>query len=466
MQQIVLSLADWIYLIFVIVIMSCLVARKNAVLPALVGLFLTGLALKGGNLFSAMQVTYKAILTAGVDLLSLILIVAAITTLTKIMADMGIDKLMVAPAKKLMRNPTMSFITLTIVTLLVSWVLRATPTVALIGSLLVPTAVLSGMSPIVAGLLLSIVGKGVALSSDFLAQGTPAVTAKATKLPLGDIFSASIPIWATVSIVSVILLYIKSIRLQKEDKKRRESGDTAYLKVFTETAVADEKVTTPFAKLMIVLIPVLFLADIYATIAFKLTGDDAMALMGGTFYLLSVICSIGYYKKKAFETLFAKIREGWTFSVKVFGPVVVIAGFFWLSGQSLKEIVGNPQMRGLAFDWGYFAAEHVPINKFMVTLLATVASGFAAFDGSGYAAIPIGANIALALGKPIGANVAYIAAMAQMSAIWVGATLVPWGFLALTASVTGTDPQELSRKSFGPVLLGLAAAAIVTAFLA
>jgi hypothetical protein len=466
MQHVVLSLADGLYLFFIIVTFVCLATRRDALLPTLIGLFLTGLALKEGNLLGGVLVTYKAILLAGTDLLNMIMIIASITTLTKVMADMGVDQIMVAPAKKLLQNPLKSFIVLSIVILPISWVLRATPAVVLIGTLLVPTAIVSGMSPVVAGLLLSILGKGVALSSDFLSQGTPAFTAKATKLPVGDVFSASIPIWATVSIVTMICLCIVARKIQKQENIKRLSGDDLHIDAYREAATTKAIEVTPVAKLMAIIIPLVILADIITMVVYKLSGDDAMALMGGTFYLVSALCGIIHYKGKSFEKVMEHARAGWMFAIKVFGPIIIISGFFWLGGQSLKTIVGDPNMQGLAFHWGYFTAEHMPINKFMVALLATVTSGLGALDGSGYAAIPIGASIAMALGQPIGANVTYLVAMAQISAIFVGATLVPWGFLAITGSVVKIDPQELARKSFIPVMVGLLVGVIVTAFLA
>jgi C4-dicarboxylate transporter len=150
----------------------------------------------------------------------------------------------------------------------------------------------------------------------------------------------------------------------------------------------------------------------------------------------------------------------------VFGPVVIIAGFFWLGGDSLKDILKDKNAQGLMFDWGFYIAAHVPINTFMVSIMVTVAGILAAFDGSGYAAIPLGTSIAMALGKPIGANVAILASQAQMAAIWTGATLVPWGFLAVTASFAGVDPADLARRNMWPTLLGLGAGVIVTALLA
>jgi hypothetical protein len=102
----------------------------------------------------------------------------------------------------------------------------------------------------------------------------------------------------------------------------------------------------------------------------------------------------------------------------------------------------------------------------MVAVVVTIASMLAAFDGSGYAAIPLGASIGMALGKAIDANIAVIAVQAQMAAIWTGATLVPWGFLAVTAAITGVDPKDLARRNVWPTLIGLTAGVVVTTLLA
>ncbi|MDF2571388.1 MAG: hypothetical protein K0R55_2992, partial [Sporomusa sp.] len=408
MKEVVLSLADWSYMIFLVITFICLATKRDALLPTLAGLFVTGIALKG-TLIGGFIVTYKAILTAGTDLLNIVVIIAAVIMLTKIMEDMGTDQIMIMPVKKLLRGPMTSFWVLAVVTLLLSWVIRATPTAALIGALLVPAAVAAGLAPMVAAMVLSIVAKGIGLSSDFVTQATPAVTSKITKIPAGEILAASIPIWATVSIVAIICAFIMTRKMQEEDKVKREAGDVKHLEFFKNTIDAGKNiVASTFGKIMAVVIPSIFVFDIYAMIHWNLSANDAMGLIGGTCYIISLFCIMVHYRDNAFDKSLEYARSGWIFAVKVFGPVIVIGGFFWLGGDSLKEIMGNKQISGLAYNWGYFIAEHMPINTFMVAVLTTVASAFAAFDGSGFAAIPLGASIAMALGKPIGANVAYL----------------------------------------------------------
>ena len=68
----------------------------------------------------------------------------------------------------------------------------------------------------------------------------------------------------------------------------------------------------------------------------------------------------------------------------------------------------------------------------------------------------------MALGEAIDANIAVIAVQAQMAAIWTGATLVPWGFLAVTAAITGVDPKDLARRNVWATLSGPAAGIVIT----
>ena len=214
------------------------------------------------------------------------------------------------------------------------------------------------------------------------------------------------------------------------------------------------------------IIPLSLIADVYFMFTLGLKGGAATALIGGTCLTITMVSACFQYKDKAFAKVMDHARNGWMFAVRVFGPVVIIAGFFWLGGDSLKDILKDKNAQGLMFDWGYFIAAHVPINTFMVSVMVTIAGILGAFDGSGFAAIPLGASIAMALGKPIGANVAILASQAQMAAIWTGATLVPWGFLAVTAAMAGVDPADLARRNVIPTLLGLLAGIFVTTFLA
>jgi len=461
MPEAALSLADWIFMLFVFITLGCLAAGRDALLPTSLGLLVVGSILKG-NIIGGLQVAFNAIFAAATDLLNIIIVIALVVMMTKTIEDTGADKLMVAPLRKLLTNPSVSYWVVGFAMLILSWMIWPTPAVAILGALIVPLAIVSGLPPLIAAMSMSIFGKGIALSSDFIIQGTPAVTAKLTKIPVSEIIAANLPIWAAISLTAAVTAFFIARRAiatvttsdAQLDEMREKAAATMTLEV------------SRVGKVMAWSIPLSFVIIFYYLFTLGLKGGEATALIGGITLAVTVVTAIFQYREQAFAKVMSHARSGWMFAVKVFGPVVIIAGFFWLGGQSLKEITGDENARGLMFDWGYYIAAHVPVNTFLVVMMVTVAGVLAAFDGSGYAAIPLGASIAMALGEPIGANVAYLASMAQMAAIWTGATLVPWGFLAVTAAMTGVNPQALARRNVWPTLLGLMAGVIVTIFLA
>jgi len=465
-QVAALSVADWVFMLFVLATLGCLATRRDALLPTSIGLLVVGSLLKG-SIVGGIMVAFTAIMAATSDLLNIIIVIALVVMMTKTMEDMGADRLMVAPLRGLLSNPSVSYWVIGLAMLVLSWFIWPTPAVALLGALLLPCAIVGGLPPMIAGMALSIFGKGVGLSSDFIIQGTPSVTAKMTGIPVGDIVAASVPVWATVSLVAVSSAFFIARKAIKSGKGRLAEGAAGSLDMEKRAAAATATINaSPIGKVMAWLIPLALILDVYVMFDQKLKGGAATALIGGTVLAITMISACFQYKNDAFAKVMDHARFGWMFAVKVFGPVVIIAGFFWLGGDSLKDILKDKNAQGLMFDWGFFIAAHLPINTLMVSIMVTVAGILAAFDGSGYAAIPLGTSIAMALGKPIGANVAILASQAQMAAIWTGATLVPWGFLAVTASFAGVDPADLARRNLWPTLLGLAAGLVVTACLA
>ena len=468
MQGVSLSVADIVFMFFVIITLACLATRRDALLPTAIGLVVVGTILKG-SFIGGIMVAFNSIMAATTDLLNIIIVIALIVMMTKAMEEMGSDRLMVIPIRKLLGNAYVSYWVIGLAMLVLSWFIWPTPAAPLLGALVVPLAVVSGLPPMIAAMAMSIFGKGVGLSSDFIIQGSPAVTSKLTKIPIEQIISASVPVWIAVSVTAVAVSFfiaVRSIRRSKRGIPDRHGSSISSEDMQKRAATAAGSVNaSPIGKVMAWVIPISLVTDIYFMTTQGLRGGKATALIGGTVLILSMVSCIFQYKNDAFAKAMDHARAGWMFSVKVFGPVVIIAGFFWLGGDSIKDIIGDKSAQGLMYDWGYWIAARVPINKFMVAIVVTIASMLAAFDGSGYAAIPLGASIGMALGKAIDANIAVIAVQAQMAAIWTGATLVPWGFLAVTAAITGVDPKDLARRNVWATLSGLAAGIVITTLL-
>ena len=459
----VLSLADWVYMITIIAILVTLAMRKDALIPSVIGLITIGTIFKG-NIFEGLVVAFNAISAATIDLLSIIMTIAFVVMMNKVMEEAGTYRVLIAPLRKFLDNPFIAYWVIGIACVVLALCIRSTSTVLLIGTLLVPVAIVSGMPRIIAGMILAIYGKGIALSGDFITLGTANITAKSTNLPIMDVVAGIVPIWAATSLVAVVVTTIIAYKVIRE--RRGEDAGCEEMQAKAQAAFGDVKASLA-GKIMAFVMPLAYIGDIIIMLNYKIfQGNNAIALIGGTTLVLAVVTAMLYYKADAFNKLVEFSRQGWAFAFTVFGPVVIIAGLFWLGGDHIKAIVGNPNLQGLTYDWGYWLAAHIPLNVFAVALICMLASALAAFDGSGFAAIPLGATLAVSLGTAIGANVTYLVAGAVMAAIWTGATLVPWGFLAVSAAMSGVDAQELSRRNMIPCGLGLVGAFLMVVYLA
>ncbi|MCL6443467.1 MAG: polysaccharide deacetylase family protein, partial [Alicyclobacillus sp.] len=107
---------------------------------------------------------------------------------------------------------------------------------------------------------------------------------------------------------------------------------------------------------------------------------------------------------------------------------------------------------GYLFDLARALAAHVPLSAVPVAIIVVLVGVIAGLDGSGFSGLVLVGTLALALGTPIGVNIAVLAALGQMGSVWSGGgTLVPWGVLDV-AGVTGVDPEALTRRNFLPVI--------------
>ena len=63
------------------------------------------------------------------------------------------------------------------------------PAVALVGAIVLPIAVQSGLTPLAAAMAMNLFGHGFALSYDAVIQGAPAISAGAADISTADILS-------------------------------------------------------------------------------------------------------------------------------------------------------------------------------------------------------------------------------------------------------------------------------------
>lgn len=485
-----MGLIHWLYLGVALLVMVALVLRKEIVLPCILGIFLIGLAYSG-DVISAVSVLYKSIVVSATELLGIIIVIALITTLSKGLASLGSDELMIRPMAKLIRGQQSAFFIVGAVMLIFSWFLWPSPAVALIGALLLPVALKAGLPAIWVAVSMNIFGHGVGLSSDLFIQGAPAITANAAGVDIATLMSSSIPIWGTMSAVVIAVSYVLFRRdmkalaaetatgAQPQDSAQSPASvapaiaDTGKLAVALESQgntqpplPCDERVFTPFARFIAILTPLAFVVDIVLMILFELRGGDATALVGGTaLLLLSIIMMFRGDFLSGLDAIADYIREGFQFALKIFAPVVVIAAFFFLGNGGIAAEVFGEGAPNILGDVGFALSNAVTIGKVPAVGIETLTAIITGMDGSGFSGLPIVGSIAQTFGAEAGYNVASLAALGQVVTVWVGGgTIIPWGVIPV-AAICNVPAADLARKNLIPVGCGILAAALVTIFL-
>lgn len=320
---------------------------------------------------------------------------------------------------------------------------------------MIPIALRAGLPIIGIAMTMNMFGHGIALSGDFIIQGAPKLTSSAAGVGIGAILRASIPLVIATGLVSTILAFWF---LRRDMKKGA---------VVMEEMVA-EKNQQSFsfaAKFAAIAVPLSFLGTIIATITLGLKGGDATALIGGVSLLLFIIIAFLEYGMKSYDAVMKFTQDGFTFSMKIFAPVIPIAGFFFMGSPDIAPQILGKGAPGYLFDLGKVLAVHVPLSAIPVAIIVVVVGIISGLDGSGFSGLVLVGTLAQALGTPIGVNVAVLAALGQMGSVWSGGgTLVPWGVLDI-AGVTGCSPEVLTRRNFVPVIAGLAVATVVAVIL-
>jgi hypothetical protein len=105
------------------------------------------------------------------------------------------------------------------------------------------------------------------------------------------------------------------------------------------------------------------------------------------------------------------------------------------------------------------------VNKIVVGVMHSFLAGITGLDGSGFNDLPLMGALAASWGQALQLNTAYLAALGQISMIWIGGgTIIPWAVLPVSA-ITGVPAIELCRKNFWPCIAGVGAATIVAIIL-
>lgn len=449
-----LSYVHIIYLCLILLFLVIMACKKSIVVPCAIGILIMGFCITN-SVVDSFQALFNTLVWSGTELFGIITVISLVVAMSKALSSIGADKLMISPLKKVMVNKSITFLLLGIIMFVVSLFIWPSPAVALVGALMLPISISTGVPVIWAAVAMNIFGHGMALSGDFFIQGAPTITAKSARSTAAQLMSGSVNLWIVMSLVTAVVAFICF---------RRDLKNNATIKV--EIPQDTDKIK-PSQRVVFaaVITPIAFIADIIAMISFNLQGSDATALVGATALVLLIVISIvnnGF--KESLENVSESLEQGFAFGIKIFAPVIVIGGFFFLGGADAAQAVFGENVTGILSDIGIFISQNVPLSKFTVVLTQTAVAVVTGLDGSGFSGLPLVGATAATFANAINVNKEVLAALGQIITIWVGGgTLIPWGVIPV-AAICNVSPMELVRKNFVPVICGMAAT-IIAAFI-
>lgn len=444
-SAVVLTPLHYAYLIGVIVILAVMVLKKDTPAVCIAFLFILGLiGLK--SVTGGIITVFSAVLYAGREFMEVLATIALVTSLSKCLKDLGSDYLMMVPMAGIMKTPSLTWWILGLTMFLFSLFLWPSPSVALVGAIMLPFAVKAGLNPLAAAMAMNLFGHGFALSYDVVIQGAPAISAGAAGLDTSSILRQAWPLFWMMGIVTVLSAYVlnrsqldaRGPRLSIQAEPSRPQGHkkaALFLAVFT---------------------PIAFAGDIILMLLCGLKGGDATSMVSGTALLITCLGALLGFGKQSLEKVTGYVTEGFLFAIRIFAPVIIIGAFFFLGGDGITSIMGERFNRGIMNDWALWLAQNAPLNKYMAAFIQMVVGGLTGLDGSGFSGLPLTGALARTFGTATGSSVPVMAALGQIAAIFVGGgTIVPWGLIPV-AAICNVSPLELARKNLIPVCIGFA----------
>ena len=453
-SAVVLTPLHYAYLIGVIVILAVMVLKKDTPAVCIAFLFILGLiGLK--SVTGGIITVFSAVLYAGREFMEVLATIALVTSLSKCLKDLGSDYLMMVPMAGIMKTPSLTWWILGLTMFLFSLFLWPSPSVALVGAIMLPFAVKAGLNPLAAAMAMNLFGHGFALSYDVVIQGAPAISAGAAGLDTSSILRQAWPLFWMMGIVTVLSAYVlnrsqldaRGPRLSIQAEPSRPQGHkkaALFLAVFT---------------------PIAFAGDIILMLLCGLKGGDATSMVSGTALLLTCLGALLGFGKQSLEKVTGYVTEGFLFAIRIFAPVIIIGAFFFLGGDGITSIMGERFTHGIMNDWALWLAQNAPLNKYMAAFIQMVVGGLTGLDGSGFSGLPLTGALARTFGTATGSSVPVMAALGQITAIFVGGgTIVPWGLIPV-AAICNVSPLELARKNLIPVCIGFACTFALACFM-
>ena len=466
-----LTAAHWMYFAGTIIIILTMLFRQNVVVPSILVTFLVGWIFTG-SFTVGLQTIFTSSLVAAGELFNIFLIIAIMTALLHSLKSLGSDEQMITPFQRVMKNGHISFWVIIFVTYAISLFFWPTPAVPLVGALLIPVAIRAGLPPIGAAIGISLAGQGMALSSDYVIQIAPTLTATAAGVDVASVADKGFILSIVTGLVAITLAYLflrKHIQKPSNDHLIAWENSGGNAMNSEDNATSDTNGKSKYSLLFAILVPSTFLVIIIYMVLAKfsesipsLEGGAGASLIGGASVILLIAASFFKNSRTSLSNVSDNLVKGFLFAFKAMGPVIPIAGFFFIgSGEFSGRILGSDASPSFLFDLILAGQQYIPESAFIAGFVILLMGMITGLDGSGFSGLPLVGALSGALGETVGVEASTLAAIGQMGSIWVGGgTLIAWSSLVAVAGFAKVPVMELVRKSFLPVLLGLVIATI------
>lgn len=466
MAELNFTAVHWLYIVGVLAVIATMILRKNVIIPCILFTFAIGFVYKG-SIIGGITTIFNASITAATGLFSIFMIISVMVALLAALEVTGADKVMVKPLKGLMKSPLTAYLVIILGTTFISLLFWPTPAVPLIGALLIPAAMRSGLPPIMCAVAIALAGQGMALGGDVVIQGAPGLTAKSAGVAVEMVTSRAGILTVLTGIVAMTMAWFMNrneIRVYAEKVKKDQS--TGFNIVEQAGGVEKTPEGERYGNFTAALMGILVIGVLIALFAFNIKGGDASALLGGSALLVIIITSLLVYKVRGMDSVSDFLGEGLGFAFKVMGPIIPIAGFFFIGSPESAPVILGEGAPGYLFDAGNALATVISPTGFLAGFGLLILGVITGLDGSGFSGLPLVGTLAAALGGGNENVSATLASIGQIGAIWSGGgTIIAWSSLVAVAGIVGVPVLDLVRKNFIPVSAGMVVSTLVAVLL-
>ena len=161
--------------------------------------------------------------------MEIIATIALVTALSKCLSELGSDYLLMRPMSRIMKTPSLTWWILGLTMLVFSLFLWPSPSVALVGAIMLPFAVRAGLTPFSIAMAMNLFGHGIALSYDLVIQGAPAISASAAGISASQILSEGRPVFWVMGLTTVLSAFFlnrKSMTASSLPLSSRNANET------------------------------------------------------------------------------------------------------------------------------------------------------------------------------------------------------------------------------------------------